>query len=529
MNRKIYLKILLGIVTFVLLIFFLSTVIIEPWIGKKIQSALNEKNKDYLFEIKKVHILMFRSGIELGNITICSKQEHAGTRDLKGEIASIKFKGFKLVKALFKKDIEIREVSISNISVKGKIQFSGKAKPPIVSPYNIQIGKILFDKINLLIGSTSSAEFYSVKESVLKVYNLQIGKHDTIALGMVKQFDFKAKELQSVSSDSMYSYTANGIIYSATLNSLAVNSFSIHPNYQNYNFTSRYRYATDRTEARFANIYFHDFSASAFFKCRSMLCSYIEIGKMDVNDFIDLRKEFRHINKPAFQDIFYNYPEAINIDSICLIRGNIIYIEHAKDANKPGSISFNEINAKIYKISNALIYKTKSASSELKGEALLMGKSKMTILLKVKLFDRYNTFLLNGTLSGLEAKELNPILEKNAYIYVTSGKIDAMKFSFISNNSKSTGNMTLLYHGLDITVKNKRTDDTTAFKERLISLIANKKIINSNPIPGENVRVGIVDYKRDPERFLFNYCFKSILSGMTSSLTNNPKKKKIDK
>jgi len=89
--------------------------------------------------------------------------------------------------------------------------------------------------------------------------------------------------------------------------------------------------------------------------------------------------------------------------------------------------------------------------------------------------------------------------------------------------------MTLLYHGLDITVKNKRTDDTTAFKERLISLIANKKIINSNPIPGENVRVGIVDYKRDPERFLFNYCFKSILSGMTSSLTNNPKKKKIDK
>ena len=92
-------KILLGIVTLVLLIIFLTIVFVEPWVGKKIRAELNEKNKDYMVEIDKVHILIITSGIELESITICSKQEHGGDRDLNGEIASIKFKGINLAKS----------------------------------------------------------------------------------------------------------------------------------------------------------------------------------------------------------------------------------------------------------------------------------------------------------------------------------------------------------------------------------------------------------------------------------------------
>jgi hypothetical protein len=97
-----------------------------------------------------------------------------------------------------------------------------------------------------------------------------------------------------------------------------------------------------------------------------------------------------------------------------------------------------------------------------------------------------------------------------------------MNFSFTADNYKATGKMTMLYHGLDIAVKNKRTDDTTAFVERFKSIIVNIKVLDSNPMPGKEVRVGIIDYERDPERFLFNYCFKSILSGIQSSLVKRP-------
>ena len=524
MKRNTILKILLGIVALLLFIKFLMTVFVDPHVRKKIETTLNEKNRDFKITIGKSHILMISSGIKLSGIKIRPKKDNSGILYLCGEIASVKLKGIKLAKAIFNKDINIRKITISESSFMGKIPFPTEAITPVVVPLNIRIGIILFDKINLSVDNTANAASYSIKDGVLKLYEVQVGKQDTLSSDIVKQFDFEAKELVSVSSDSMYLYKANGLSYFAASNTLAVTNISIQPNYTDYDFTSRYEFQTSRIEAGFSDIYFYDFYASDYFRSGSLKSSWIEIGKMDMNVFRDMRKQFPHGNKPAFLEMVYNYPGIIQIDSIGLLNGNVIYTEHAEEANEPGSINFNEISVKMYKITNDTIYKTENDSSELRGDALLMGKGKMTILLKGRIFDSQNTFSLNGTLSAMDANELNPILEKNAFIYATSGKIDSMNFSFTANNARATGKMILLYHGLDIAVKNKQTDDTTAFRERFISLIVNRKVSDSNPIANDDVREGIIDYERDPEKFLLDYYVKSILSGIRSSLDKSPKK-----
>jgi len=521
MGRDTLLKIVGVLVTLVLLIKFLAIFIIEPGIRERINAGLNEENSRYLVETDKVHILIIRSGIELENIRIHSKEEQKGEWNLNGVIVSMKFKGIRLAKAIFKKDIYISEVVISNSSIKGKIPFSREAMPPIVTPINLRIRKILFDTLDIEIENTLNPQAYAVKEGVLKMYGLQLKKLDTLSLSNINKFDFGAEKIVTVSPDSMYSYTAGGIIYSETTKSLAINSFSVHPNYADYDFTSRYEFQTNRIESGFSNIYFYDFSAADYLSSGNLISSWIEIGKMDMKIFRDKRKEFRHTSKPVFQNLIYNYPGNVQIDSICLLDGNVTYTEHAEEANDTGMVSFNEINAKIYKVSNDTIYKTNSAFLELKSKALLMGKGKMTILLKGRIFDSQNTFSVDGTLLDMEANELNPILEKSAFVYITSGKIDAMNFSFTANNTKATGKMILLYNGLFITVKNKRTDDTTALRERFISFIANRRVMDSNPVPGEEVRVGIIDNERDPERYLIHYCFRSVLSGIKSSFLRN--------
>jgi hypothetical protein len=245
---------------------------------------------------------------------------------------------------------------------------------------------------------------------------------------------------------------------------------------------------------------------------------------MELQVFKDKRKEFKHLNRPTFQDMIYNYPGAVNIDTIRILNGNIVYTEHAEKAIEKGSISFNKINAHIYKITNDTVYKTKKAYLILNVNALLMGKSKVDISLKARIFDNQNTFAVHGTISGMEASELNPILEKIASISISSGKINALNFNFLANNTKATGNMKLLYHGLNFAVMNKQTGDTTAFKERVKSLIANIVVIESNPMPGKAVRPGIIEFERDPERYVFGYLFRSILSGIKTSITKNPKK-----
>jgi hypothetical protein len=246
---------------------------------------------------------------------------------------------------------------------------------------------------------------------------------------------------------------------------------------------------------------------------------------MDMNVFRDKRKKFRHVNKPAFQDMIYNYPGYLKIDSLCIKSCDINFTVQAEKANDPGIITFNKIHAAIYNITNDVAYKTRSGYLVLKASALLMGKGSLDLILRGRIFDGNNTFSVNGTLSEMDAEELNPILEKNAFIYATSGRIDHMNFSFTATNRKATGKILLLYHGLNIAVKNKHTDDTTAFRERFISFFANRKILDSNPLPGEKIREGLIENDRDPERFLFHYCFRSLLAGIQRTLVRNTKKK----
>jgi hypothetical protein len=525
MKKNFLLRILVGVIAFVLLLKFLTVIIFEPWLERIIVAELNDENRNYVVEIKKLHILIIRSGVQIEGVSISSNQVHEDDHDFKAEIETVKFKGINLFKAIFRHDIHIGAVTISNSTIKGEIPFSGRAMPPIVSPLKIGIGRVLFDKLDLEMKNDSTSQSYLVKELIFKVYDLLIEKEDTLFPLTIKLFDLDAKELVSVSPGNIYSYRIKGLSYSAASNKMSIDSLSIHPNYKDYDFTSLFKYQTNRIEAIFTNIYVHDFNSFGDFKTMDLESSFIEIGKMDMKVFRDKRKEFRHLNKPAIQEMLYSYPGTIQIDSIGLINGNVTFTVHAEEANEPGSISFDEINARIYKVTNDTVYKTETAFLEIKAGALLMGKGKMAISLKGRLFDKDNTFLLNGTLLNLEANELNPILEKSAFIYATSGKIDAMNFGFKANNTKATGEMTLLYNGLDITVKNRQTDDTTAFRERFISFIANRRIFDSNPVENEEVRVGIIDYERDPERFIFHYCFNSILSGITSTLTVKHKKR----
>jgi hypothetical protein len=136
---------------------------------------------------------------------------------------------------------------------------------------------------------------------------------------------------------------------------------------------------------------------------------------------------------------------------------------------------------------------------------------------------------VNGTLSGMEVAELNPILEKSASITITSGKINSLIFSFSANNTKATGNLKLLYKALKFDMMDRQTGETTAIKEQVKSLIASIIVIESNPMPGEKVRPGIIEFERDPERFVFGYFFRALMSGMRTSVTKTKSPKKLKK
>lgn len=519
MKKKIHLKLFIGILALVVTSVVFITIFIDPWAQKRIAASLNDLNGEYLVQIDDVHVSIFNSKVELETITISSNQKSLNSNNISGQIKSIEFKGISLWKLLFTHDLDIDEVSLKNCKVSGEIFDSKKTKDLVISTVNIYLGKLHIDTLDVALNNGSSAQQYSIKKGLLNIYNLELNKKDTLKAGIFRKFDFKADELFVVQADSMYSFKVNGLILSDSSKTLAIDSISIQPNFEDYEFASRHAFESDRIEATFRNIHASDVSAAGYLCSGSLESTYLEIQSMDMQVFRDKRKAVLHEKKTEFQDLIYNYNGAVHIDSIAVLEGKITYTEHEKLAREAGSIYFDAIDARFYNISKLPKFRTKTEFMVLKVKSQLMGQGEINVILKAEIFDSLNTFSVSGTLSEMDGKALNPILEHNAFLFVTSCNIDRLDFNFEANSKESNGEVKLLYNRLHLAIKNKQRDDTTGLKAKFISYLANNKLLNSNPIHRKEVRVGKIYFKRNPERFLFSYCFKSILSGIKISIT----------
>jgi len=138
------------------------------------------------------------------------------------------------MKAALRKDIDIREVDILNSRIIGKFAFPEKTGPARLSPLNIRIENLFFEQLIVDVKNTTTAQTYSVNDGILKVYNINIEKDDTLSSDNFGQFGFNALEFETVTPNSLYTFSAVGINYSAISNILTAESFAIQPNYTEY-------------------------------------------------------------------------------------------------------------------------------------------------------------------------------------------------------------------------------------------------------------------------------------------------------
>jgi hypothetical protein len=231
----------MGLVTRIVL-----TIFVEPWIGKKLEDTLSENNPNYKIQISKVNVSLVSPGIELKNILISSESEDRDYINIKGKIASVRLKGIRVIKAVFHKSIVIRRVTISVSEINVITPSVAKDGPPIIIPFNIKIGRLLLDKTHLLIKNKLNSLSYSLNEGMIKVSNINFYIHDTLSIEKLQNFELAADDVSYVSADSMYTYNLKDIEYSSVSQYLSADTFSILPNYSDYDFTSRFEFQKDR-------------------------------------------------------------------------------------------------------------------------------------------------------------------------------------------------------------------------------------------------------------------------------------------
>jgi hypothetical protein len=208
------------------------------------------------------------------------------------------------------------------------------------------------------------------------------------------------------------------------------------------------------------------------------------------------------------------------LDSITIKSGFIRYYELKNKGEGPGYLTFENLNAVVNGISDD---DNSMKESTIKASANLMGRGMLKADIVFPLGIRKDTFSVNGSLGKMQLEQLNPMTVQVASIEILKGNSEQMVFSFRANRQLSSGTLSFYYSDLKLSFV-EREKDKKGILKIIISTIGNMAIYNSNP-KNNKFRVGEIHFVREEPKSIFNYWWKSVFSGIESSVVIRTNKK----
>ncbi|WP_420461186.1 hypothetical protein [Neolewinella sp.] len=117
-------------------------------------------------------------------------------------------------------------------------------------------------------------------------------------------------------------------------------------------------------------------------------------------------------------------------------------------------------------------------------------------------------YAIRGEFGQYDLSGINPLFEVAADAYIESGVIEGMQYRGQLKNEVLTGELTMLYHDLDVTL----VGGGSWFKNLLSEFVLKK-----DNLRGEDFRQGKMYHEHSREKSFFNAYWKGLVSGMRSS------------
>src|SRR3546814_99988 len=125
-------------------------------------------------------------------------------------------------------------------------------------------------------------------------------------------------------------------------------------------------------------------------------------------------------------------------------------------------------------------------------------------------------FTVDGSLGRMPMEAVNPMLEATARMKIKRGTLQKLLFTFEADSSRSRGTMKFYYNNLNVELLGKENAENNM---KVASVLANLLLLNShNPPPEGPFREGHIAFTRLKNKSIFNYLWKSLLTGFKSSV-----------
>lgn len=439
-------------------------------------------------------------------------------------IKNLTLSGINIYQLLVHKKIEIHKITLDQGNILYNTKIKSKVTAENKSFKELRIGYLILKNIKTEIATDSLTDY----SGILDVTVTSIRSSDTSSITNIKAYtvnDMEAKisQLLIQHKNGLYQNKISRVYINTLDNKFEIDSLFLQPKFAKYKFAKTAGKQTDRI-----NVFIPRINVSGFqfdqLNDSSIFASKIEILSGEVYSFRDKRMPFKETeNKPLPMEALRRLPFAVEVDTIKIKDTKITYEEFPPDGFHSGKVTFENLNATLLNLSNRVYY-NKPKYATLKASASVMGKGviQVTFLLPIEANQLYRA---NGKISKMRLHHLNPALENLAFVRIESGTLNEINFNFTYNDRIANGTLTINYENLKMQgLKKEKESLINNLKTFLINLVLKNDKNKGMPI---EQRTGTILFERDRKRQIFNFWWKSLWSGIkTSVLSANDKKKK---
>ncbi|MDZ7741401.1 MAG: hypothetical protein U5Q03_06555 [Bacteroidota bacterium] len=534
MKNKV-LKISLIIAGSLIVLFFLSWFLLQKILRDEINAKLDSGLiPGHKVKMDNIETDLLSASVTASDIYIVPDEKPAekmqGFRIDSCYISSISIKGISAIRYLLFKSISIGELEIGKAYLKLSLSSpdsSIKKKDDKSRLKAAVLKKLKIDDLQLLLMEMNSErEILSVNRFHLQTKKIRlVSKNGKAVLSRYPHIEaFEIDTLSSVISGGFYRIEIGQMLKKEDRN-FEINRLKLLPQYPRYTFAKKLGYQTDRIKLLLDRLMIRGFDFEKL-EDNILQCRSIETNGMFADFFRDKNIPRPPGHRPPLpQQTITALDFKLCIDSISLNNNEVHYTEHMPGAAEAGFVFFRDLNVLAMNLTNDPDYFNRSSTVQAFATGSVMGESLARIKISFPANKTPDTLFFSGQLEPMKLDHFNSMLERNQEVRINEGSLDKLSFEARANNDVASGKLEFLYHDLNITVMKKEEEGS---KERkFISFLMNTILRSNNPVGNKEPLVAEMSFERDKEKSFINYMWKTILSGITETIT--PGKKKLER
>lgn len=348
----------------------------------------------------------------------------------------------------------------------------------------------------------------------------------------VRKVSLSLKGNKFISSDSLYATSVNNISYDFTENVLEVDSLTMKPRYESAEFFKRAVYQTGKMDIVADKIVCSDVRLKKIIKDGNIHMGGVDVYGLDMRIFRNKKYKMNpDLFKKMPQEALLDVQKVITIDSLKTHNAYIKYRQLSEKSIVPGEIYLNEANLSAFNISNDLNVIDETSSMLIYFDAKLLGESAIHLKMTMPILSPSHDFCVTGHVENIDFTKLNSMTQNLVGVTLKSGTGE-LDIPLITGNSVySEGSILFKYKKLKIELYDReKAENASGLGGSMANLILNDIFIKSrNPGFLGKTRPGEVYFKRNTQKSIVFYTWKSILSGLMSTMGYNNKEQRQEK